>query len=135
MSSRGPVSELRIVAGEFRGRRIAVPKGAVRPTADKVRESWLNIVRADLDGARVADLCAGSGALGLEALSRGAVHCDFVEQVTVTGEQGRLRPDLVVRLPGGRFRPDSRTAPAAQPRRHTMAGFRNPHESRPRRFG
>lgn len=74
------MSELRIVAGEWRGRRIAVPKGAVRPTADKVRESWMNIVRPDLDGARVADLCAGSGALGLEALSRGASHCDFVEQ-------------------------------------------------------
>ena len=74
------MSELRIVAGEFRGRRIAVPKGPVRPTADKVRESWLNIVRPALDGARVVDLCAGSGALGLEALSRGAAHCDFVEQ-------------------------------------------------------
>ena len=73
------MAELRIVAGEWRGRRIAVPGGTVRPTADRVRESWMSIVRPDIDGARVVDLCAGSGALGLEALSRGAVHCDFVE--------------------------------------------------------
>lgn len=74
------MSELRIVAGEWRGRRIAVPQGAVRPTADRVREAWMSIVLPALDGARVVDLCAGSGALGLEALSRGAAHCDFVEQ-------------------------------------------------------
>ncbi len=74
------MAELRIVAGAWRGRRIAVPKGAVRPTADRVREAWMSIVQPALDGARVVDLCAGSGALGLEALSRGAVHCDFVEQ-------------------------------------------------------
>jgi 16S rRNA (guanine966-N2)-methyltransferase len=74
------MSELRIVAGEWRGRRIKVPPGAVRPTADKVREAWMSIIRPALDGARVVDLCAGSGALGLEALSRGAAHCDFVEE-------------------------------------------------------
>ena len=74
------MGELRIVAGEWRGRRIAVPKGAVRPTADRVREAWMSIVQPALDGARVVDLCAGSGALGLEALSRGAEHCDFVER-------------------------------------------------------
>jgi 16S rRNA (guanine966-N2)-methyltransferase len=73
------VADLRIVAGEWRGRRIAVPRGAVRPTADRVREAWMSIVNPALDGARVLDLCAGSGALGLEALSRGAAHCDFVE--------------------------------------------------------
>lgn len=72
--------DLRIVAGAWRGRRIAVPKGSVRPTADRVREAWMSIVNPWLDGARVVDLCAGSGALGLEALSRGAAHCDFVEQ-------------------------------------------------------
>jgi 16S rRNA (guanine966-N2)-methyltransferase len=74
------MSALRIVAGEWRGRRIKVPAGAVRPTADRVREAWMSIVLPALDGARVVDLCAGSGALGLEALSRGAAHCDFVEQ-------------------------------------------------------
>lgn len=74
------MSALRIVAGQWRGRRIAVPAGNVRPTADRVREAWMSIVQPALPDARVADLCAGSGALGLEALSRGAVHCDFVEQ-------------------------------------------------------
>jgi 16S rRNA (guanine966-N2)-methyltransferase len=74
------VAELRIVAGEWRGRRIAVPTVGVRPTADRVREAWMSIVHPALDGARVLDLCAGTGALGLEALSRGATHCDFVER-------------------------------------------------------
>src|SRR5664279_1075171 len=71
---------MRIVAGEWRGRIISAPAGAtVRPTADRVREAWMSIVNAELSGARVLDLFAGSGALGLEALSRGAVHADFVE--------------------------------------------------------
>jgi 16S rRNA (guanine966-N2)-methyltransferase len=78
------VTELRIVAGEFRGRRIRVPQRGVRPTTDKVREAWASIVAPFLDGARVVDLCAGSGALGLEALSRGAAHCDFVEKDAAT---------------------------------------------------
>lgn len=74
------MSELRIIAGEWRGRRITVPTAGVRPTSDRVREAWMSIIRPALDDARVLDLCAGSGALGLEALSRGAAHCDFVEQ-------------------------------------------------------
>ncbi len=71
---------MRIVAGEWRGRIISAPAGAtVRPTADRVREAWMSIVQGELSGARVLDLFAGSGALGLEALSRGAVRADFVE--------------------------------------------------------
>jgi 16S rRNA (guanine966-N2)-methyltransferase len=71
---------VRIVAGEWRGRVIAAPAGdAVRPTTDRVREAWMSIVQPRLPGARVLDLFAGSGALGLEALSRGAVSCAFVE--------------------------------------------------------
>lgn len=72
---------MRIIAGEWRGRRIEAPKGSlVRPTADRVREAWMSIVRNELPEALVLDLCAGSGALGLEALSRGAARCDFVER-------------------------------------------------------
>ena len=72
---------MRIVAGRWRGRQIVVPKGeAVRPTRDRVREAWMSIVNPLLPGARVGDLCAGSGALGLEALSRGAANAEFVEQ-------------------------------------------------------
>jgi 16S rRNA (guanine966-N2)-methyltransferase len=70
----------RIVSGRFGGRRLQVPKDArVRPTAERVREAWLAILGPELDGARVLDLFAGSGALGLEALSRGAAHATFVE--------------------------------------------------------
>ena len=71
---------MRIVAGRWRGRIIDAPRDdRVRPTADRVREAWLSIVSDDVPGARVLDLFAGSGALGLEALSRGAAHVDFVE--------------------------------------------------------
>ena len=71
---------MRIISGKWRGRRITAPDGgAVRPTGDRVRESWMSVVHQILPDARVLDLCAGSGALGLEALSRGAASCDFVE--------------------------------------------------------
>jgi 16S rRNA (guanine966-N2)-methyltransferase len=71
---------VRIVAGEFGGRRLATPRDTrVRPTADRVREAWMSILAEVLPGARVLDLYAGSGALGLEALSRGAASADFVE--------------------------------------------------------
>lgn len=71
---------IRIIAGEFKGRRLKTPAGdAVRPTADRVREAWFSILQRALRGARVLDLFAGSGALGLEALSRGAQRADFVE--------------------------------------------------------
>ena len=71
---------MRIVAGEYGGRRLVVPKDErVRPTADRVREAWMSILGKALADARVLDLFAGSGALGLEALSRGAAHVTFVE--------------------------------------------------------
>jgi 16S rRNA (guanine966-N2)-methyltransferase len=71
---------VRIVGGEFRGRRLAIPDDPrVRPTADRVREAWMSILQQALPGARVLDLYAGSGALGLEALSRGAASAEFVE--------------------------------------------------------
>lgn len=70
----------RIVSGQWRGRRLVVPAGGiVRPTAERVREAWLSILAPELGGARILDLFAGSGALGLEALSRGAAHATFVE--------------------------------------------------------
>jgi 16S rRNA (guanine966-N2)-methyltransferase len=71
---------IRIIAGEFKGRRLKTPTGrSVRPTADRVREAWFSILQHVVPGARVLDLFAGSGALGFEALSRGAVSVDFVE--------------------------------------------------------
>jgi 16S rRNA (guanine966-N2)-methyltransferase len=71
---------VRIVAGRWRGRAISAPVGRqVRPTADRVREAWMSIVGPILTDARVLDLCAGSGALGIEAVSRGAASADLVE--------------------------------------------------------
>jgi len=71
---------VRVIAGEFRGRRLKTPVGdRTRPTADRVREAWFSILQRAVRGARVLDLFAGSGALGLEALSRGAATADFVE--------------------------------------------------------
>lgn len=71
---------MRIIAGEHRGRNLVAPKGMdTRPTLDRVRESLFNILLPRLSGARVLDLFAGSGALGLEALSRGALYATFVD--------------------------------------------------------
>jgi 16S rRNA (guanine966-N2)-methyltransferase len=71
---------MRIVAGKWAGRHLTSPADRrVRPTAEHVRDEWLKLVAAELDGARVLDLFAGTGALGLEALSRGAKQADFVE--------------------------------------------------------
>lgn len=72
----------RIIAGQWAGRRLKVPASGSRPTTDRVREALFNWLahRHDWDGSRVLDLYAGSGALGIEALSRGAEHATFVER-------------------------------------------------------
>ncbi len=71
---------IHIIGGEFKGRRLKTPTGhTVRPTAARVREAWFSILLQWLGDARVLDLFAGSGGLGLEALSRGAATVDFVE--------------------------------------------------------
>lgn len=76
---------MRIVAGAWRGRQIKALAGdAVRPTGDRVREAWMSIVNASLPDARVLDLFSGSGALGLEALSRGAREAHFVENAATS---------------------------------------------------
>lgn len=74
---------MRIISGKYGGRRLDVPKGRdIRPTSDKVRGSIFNalISRADIEGTQVMDLFCGTGALGLEALSRGAERCLFVDK-------------------------------------------------------
>jgi 16S rRNA (guanine966-N2)-methyltransferase len=71
---------LRIIAGHWRGRRFRFPESDIRPTPDRVRETLFNWLRTRVEGARCLDLYAGSGALGLEALSRGAASVVFVEQ-------------------------------------------------------
>lgn len=72
---------MRIIAGKFRGRRLKSPPNAqTRPTSDRLRETLFNILSPRIEGARFLDLCAGTGAVGIEALSRGAAHVTFVDQ-------------------------------------------------------
>ena len=80
---------MRVVAGELGGRKLVAPEGySTRPTTDRVREAVFNSLGSlgVVEGALVADLFAGSGAVGIEALSRGAEHCTFVEN-----DRGALR--------------------------------------------
>ncbi|MFP3867914.1 MAG: 16S rRNA (guanine(966)-N(2))-methyltransferase RsmD [Desulfobacteraceae bacterium] len=70
---------MRIIAGRLKGRRLAVVRGVMRPTADRVREAIFNILGPGVEGVRVLDLFAGTGAMGIEALSRGAREAIFVE--------------------------------------------------------
>ena len=74
---------MRIISGEARGRKLITLEGEdVRPTTDRVKEGMFNIIQFELEGASVLDLFAGSGQLGIEALSRGAKHCTFVDSST-----------------------------------------------------
>jgi len=88
---------MRIIGGKFKGRTIIAPKGTTsRPTTDRTREALFNILSTrddfDFDGARVIDLFAGSGALGFEAMSRGAAWCLFVE--TDAAARGAIRDNV-----------------------------------------
>lgn len=104
--NRGAAGQVRIIAGSWRGRRLPVADApGLRPTTDRVRETLFNWLQDVTAGARCLDLFAGSGALGLEALSRGAAHCTFVDLDTRNlkqigavlaelgaGERGRCAP-------------------------------------------
>ncbi len=72
---------MRVIAGRFKGRRLKVPSWeGLRPTSDKLRETLFNILAPRIEGARVLDGFAGTGAVGVEAISRGAAHVTFIEQ-------------------------------------------------------
>ena len=72
---------MRIIAGKYRGRKLKSPPSLnTRPTSDRLRETLFNVVAPRIEGARFLDLCAGSGAVGIEALSRGALHVTFVDR-------------------------------------------------------
>ena len=113
----------RIVAGAAGGRRLAVPPSGTRPTSDRVREALFSALgaRPGLDGAAVLDLCAGSGALGLEALSRGAAHVLLVESDRRAAAVLRRNvaavdlPGAQVRAAPGRGRPRGPGRPGLRP--------------------
>ncbi|MEU0544088.1 16S rRNA (guanine(966)-N(2))-methyltransferase RsmD [Nocardia sp. NPDC005978] len=106
----------RIVAGTAGGRRLRVPPAGTRPTSDRVREALFNLVfsRMDFDGLRVLDLYAGSGALGLEALSRGASHALLVEADRKAAAVIRGNIDDLA-LPGADLRMNSVAAVVGRP--------------------
>lgn len=96
---------MRIISGQWRGRPLAAPKGdATRPTADRTRETLFSMLTSrvgSFEGLKVGDFFAGSGALGFEALSRGAASCLFVEQdkaaldiIRANGDKLGIRPDI-----------------------------------------
>jgi 16S rRNA (guanine966-N2)-methyltransferase len=94
-----PANTLRIIGGDWRGRRIRFSgRGGIRPTPDRVRETLFNWLMAQVPGSRCLDLFAGSGALGLEALSRGAAHATFVERDR--GNADHLREIIGLLAPG-----------------------------------
>jgi 16S rRNA (guanine(966)-N(2))-methyltransferase RsmD len=87
---------VRVIAGEWRGRPLKAPPGAAtRPTSDRVREALFSILAARVPGARVLDLFAGSGALGLEALSRGAAAATFVDDAPAAVKAIRANLDAL----------------------------------------
>jgi 16S rRNA (guanine966-N2)-methyltransferase len=95
---------MRVIAGRLRGRRLVAPPGeATRPTSDRVRESLFSLL-GPLEGARVLDLFAGSGALGIEALSRGAATVDFVDSAPAAVRAVRANLDALGVVEGVRLR-------------------------------
>ena len=117
----------RIVAGAAGGRRLAVPPKGARPTTDRVREARFNMLaaRLDFDGLRVLDLYAGSGALGLEALSRGAASVLFVESDRRAAEV-ISRNAATVGLPGAVVRRGAVAAVLAGPAQQVDLVFADP---------
>lgn len=89
---------MRIIAGAFRGRKLKTPRRDVRPTTDLVKEAAFNILAGEMREARVVDLFAGSGSMGLEALSRGASSVDFVE---ISRSAGKVLQENIDLLTGG----------------------------------
>src|SRR5918998_3240645 len=72
---------MRVISGHYRGRNLRSPPSMqVRPTSDRLRETLFNVIAPRIEGTRFLDLCAGSGAVGIEALSRGAAHATFVDR-------------------------------------------------------
>ncbi len=103
---------MRVIGGEFRSRRLQTPRGdATRPTSDRLRETLFNVLGPAVDGARFLDLYAGSGAVGVEALSRGAAFAGFAERGPAA--LAAIRANLAALGLGPRSNVESRTVTAA----------------------
>jgi 16S rRNA (guanine(966)-N(2))-methyltransferase RsmD len=101
-----------VIAGTYRSRPLTAPRGmATRPTSDRLRETLFNILAPRIEGARFADLYAGTGAVGIEALSRGAAHVTFVENSAAA--IAALRANLAALKIHSAFQLDQRSVPAA----------------------
>ena len=113
---------MRVIAGTYRSRPLTAPRGmATRPTSDRLRETLFNVLAPHIEGARFADLYAGTGAVGIEALSRGAAHVTFVENSTSRHRRSPRQPH--------------RTQNPQAPSNSTSAAFRqrsatSPHATR-----
>lgn len=89
-------NQLRVIGGQWRGRKLSFPTiEGLRPTPDRVRETLFNWLAGDINGARCLDLFSGSGALGYEALSRGAGHVDMVDSAAAVSRQLQLNARLL----------------------------------------
>src|SRR6201991_5283177 len=103
---------MRVIAGTYRSRPLTAPRGmATRPTSDRLRETLFNVLAPHIEGARFADLYAGTGAVGIEALSRGAAHVTFIESAATA--VATLRANLTaLRIHSG-IHLDQRSVPVA----------------------
>src|SRR6202171_6333926 len=89
------VTPMRIIAGKYRGRKLKSPPSLeTRTTSDRLRETLFNIIASRIEGARFLDLCAGSGAVGIEAISRGAARVTFVDHSRGMGQLIAANLDL-----------------------------------------
>jgi 16S rRNA (guanine(966)-N(2))-methyltransferase RsmD len=103
---------MRVIAGTYRRRPLTAPRGtATRPTSDRLRETLFNILTPHIEGARFADLYAGTGAVGIEALSRGAAHITFVESAAAA--VAALRANLAALKIREDFQLEQRSVPVA----------------------
>jgi 16S rRNA (guanine(966)-N(2))-methyltransferase RsmD len=103
---------MRVIAGTYRSRPLAAPRGVTtRPTSDRLRETLFNILAPQIESASFADLYAGTGAVGIEALSRGAAHVTFVESTALA--LAALRANLAALKIREGFQLDQRSVPVA----------------------
>ena len=128
---------MRIIAGKYRSRPLRAPSGAgTRPTSDRLRETLFNVLAPRIEGAAFLDLYAGSGAVGLEALSRGAASATFVEQAAAALKVLRYNLDRLGVKSGARVRAESvsaflrsRAESSPKPTRHEVVFLDPPYDA------